>query len=259
MIDTHCHLNDDKLKDDLDKVVNNFLSAGVDNAICVGWDFGSSIEAKDISDKYSCVYYAIGVHPDECNSFNYEDMDALIKKCLSESKNKLVAIGEIGLDYYHNTENKEKQKQVFVSQINLAKKYNLPIIIHCRDAYGDMLEILKANAPFSSGVVFHCYSGSLEYAQILIKMGIKISFTGTVTYKNAHNVQAVATNLPLSSIFFETDSPYLSPVPHRGERNEPKNVVDIAKFVADLRGIEVDELINITNNNAREFFKLMKK
>ncbi len=256
MIDTHCHLNDSKFADDFKQVVANFLSAGVDKAICVGWDYNSSVKAKELSATFPQVYYSIGVHPDECGEFDLKKIENLVKSALKEKNTKLVAIGEIGLDYFHNTENKDEQKRVFSLQIELAKKYHLPIIIHCRDAYGDTLEILKSHLPIDNGVVFHCFSGSLEYAEILVRLGFKISFTGTVTYKNATNVQNVAKNIPLDSIMFETDSPYLTPVPHRGERNEPKFVLDVAKFVANLRELDYDELIKITDKNAMKFFKL---
>ena len=167
-----------------------------------------------------------------------------------------MAIGEIGLDYFHNKLNRAKQIEVFTSQINLAIKYRLPIIIHCRDAYQDVLEILKKYSPLEVGVVMHCYSGSLEFARELIKLGVKISFTGNVTYKNSIKTKDVAKNIPLESMFFETDAPYLTPEPNRGKRNEPKYVFNTAKFVAELRGIDADELIKITDENAKKFFNI---
>ena len=251
MLDTHCHLNDQKYSGELDSIVANFLHSGIEKAVCVGWDYISSVQAKEIAEKYESVYYAVGVHPDECDSFN----EAEIENLLINRTNKLVALGEIGLDYFHNKDNKIKQKQVFIAQIKLAKKYGLPIIIHCREAFGDTLEILKQHAPFKNGAVMHCYSGSLEYANELIKLGIKISFTGTVTYKNAVNLKEVAANIPLESFFFETDSPYLSPQSKRGERNEPRNVKEVAEYVAELRNVDVESLINFTDNSAKAFFK----
>lgn len=252
MLDTHCHLNDNQFSDDLQQVITNFLSAGVETAICVGCDPISNNRAIKIAKDYECVYYTVGIHPDDCAKYNKEEIEQYLKL----NDNKLVAVGEIGLDYFHNKENKEEQKQVFISQIKLAKKYKLPIVIHCRDAYGDTLDILKQHAPFKFGAVMHCYGGSLEFANELIKLGVKMSFTGTVTYKNAVNVQQVVKNLPIDSFFFETDSPYLSPVPYRGKRNEPKNVVEIAKFVANLRGEDVNELMEVTTSNAKKFFKI---
>jgi len=198
------------------------------------------------------MYCAVGVHPDDADKYNEQELE----KLLINRNNKLVAVGEIGLDYYHTKENKELQKQVFESQINLANKYKLPIVIHCRNAFGDMLEILKKYAPFEYGAVMHCYSGSLEFVREILKLGLKISFTGTVTYKNAVNLKEVVKNIPLDSFFFETDSPYLAPQSVRGTINEPKNVLEVAHHVAELRGMNAEELIKITDKSAKEFFKL---
>lgn len=252
MIDSHCHLNDSMFDNDLEEVIDDVFASGIDKVICVGADYLSSVKAGEIANSHDNIYYTIGVHPDDCKTYNKEEIEDLIVN----ATNKLVAIGEIGLDYYHNKDNKYKQIETFESQINLAVKYNLPIVVHCREAYGDCLEVLKRFAPLSIGVVFHCYSGSLEYARELLKLGVKFSFTGSVTFNNAKNIQEVAKNLPLDSFFFETDSPYLTPTPHRGERNTPKNVLDVAKFVAKLRGMDVNELIKITDQNAKTFFRL---
>lgn len=252
MIDTHCHLSDSKYDGELNEIVDNFLSAGLDFVVTIGYDKINNQRSKEIANKYDQVYYTIGIHPDDCDEYD----EAEIESYLMVNDPKLVAVGEIGLDYYHSKDNKEKQKQVFISQILLAKKYNLPIVIHCRDAYGDMLEILKEYAPFESGAVMHCYSGSLEFAREIIKLDIKISFTGSVTFKNAHNLHEVAKNIPLDSFFFETDSPYMTPEPFRGRRNEPKLVYLVAERVASLRDIDSQELIRLTDENARKFYKI---
>lgn len=252
MIDTHCHLNDSQFDNDLENVINSFFVSGGDSIICVSADYPSSIKAKQIAEINDNIYYTIGVHPDDCNSYDETELEDLI---ITKS-DKLVAIGEIGLDYFHNKLNRAKQIEVFTSQINLAIKYRLPIIIHCRDAYQDVLEILKKYSPLEVGVVMHCYSGSLEFARELIKLGVKISFTGNVTYKNSIKTKDVAKNIPLESLFFETDAPYLTPEPNRGKRNEPKYVFNTAKFVAELRGIDADELIKITDENAKKFFNI---
>ena len=252
MIDSHCHLTDIQFEGEVDQIVNNFLSAGVEKVVTIGYDLKSSKKAIELSNEYDCVYCAVGVHPDDCNQFNEQEIDFL----LTNRNNKLVAVGEIGLDYYHNKDNKTMQIEVFERQIKLAQKHKLPIVIHCRDAFGDTLEILKKYAPFEFGAVMHCYSGSLEYARELLKLGVKFSFTGTVTYKNAKNLQEVAKNLPSDSFFFETDCPYLTPTPFRGKRNEPKFVIETAKFVAELRNMSFDELVSITDKNASSFFKI---
>ena len=257
MLDTHCHLNDTQFDNDIETVVNNFLHAGGDKAICAAWNINSSKKAEQIANKYAQIYYSVGVHPDEVVGFNANELGNLIKAAQSKQE-KLVAIGEIGLDYFHNKDNKAEQKAAFIKQIELANKYHLPIIIHCREAYGDTLEILKQFAPFKYGAVMHCYSGSVEYANELLKLGIKLSFTGVVTYKNATNVKEVAKNIPLNSFFLETDCPYLSPVPHRGERNEPAFVKHVAEYIADLRNIPLTDLISATDQNATKFFNLSK-
>ena len=252
MIDTHCHLNDEWFDGEVDQIVNNFLCSGVSKAICVGCDPKTNQKAKEIAEKHTAVYYTVGVHPDDCDSFNINQLEDYLKA----RDKKLVAVGEIGLDYFHNKENKQQQIDIFEQQIELAKKHKLPIVIHWREAYADTLEVLKKHAPFEYGAVMHCYSGSLEFAKELLKLGIKFSFTGTVTYKNAKNVQEVVKNMPLDSFFLETDSPYLTPTPFRGQRNEPRHVVEVAKFVADLKGISYEELERITDKNATEFYNL---
>ena len=248
---------------EVDQIVNNFLSAGVDKAICIGCCVESSRDYIELANKYDCIYCTIGVHPSDCEKYNEQALIDMLK----EKNNKIVAIGEIGLDYYYGKDNKEKQitkeseeiiniyLSYFKKQIKLANEYKLPIVIHCRDAYGDTLNILKEYKP-QYGAVMHCYSGSLEYANEIIKLGYYISFTGSVTFNNARNLHNVAKNIPIDKFFFETDSPYLTPVPNRGKRNEPKNVLDVARFVADLRGIDANELIKITDNTAKKFFNI---
>ena len=252
MLDTHCHLNDNQFNGEVDQIVNNFLCAGVEKAICVGCDTFSNKKAHEIAQNYDSVYYTVGFHPDDCDKYNEQEL----LNYINQNDKKLVAIGEIGLDYFHNKDNKQEQKRVFEAQIQLAKQHKLPIVIHCRDAYGDTLEMLKTHAPFEYGAVMHCYSGSWDFAKELLKLGVKFSFTGTVTYKNAKNVQEVAQNLPIDSFFFETDSPYLTPTPYRGKRNEPKYVLEVAKFVANLRNIEYNDLVAITDKTAKTFFKI---
>lgn len=251
MIDTHCHLNDVQFDGIVDQIVNNYQLAGVEKVICVGCDNLSNEKAKQISNNYDSVYYAVGIHPDDCESFDSSKLEQYLKS----KDRKLVAVGEIGLDYFHNKNNKQKQINTFSSQIDLANKYHLPVIIHCREAYGDCLDVLKSNPP-QYGFVFHCFSGSLEFAKIVISMGGKISFTGSVSFNNAHNLHEVAKNIPLDSFFFETDSPYLSPVPVRGTRNESKNVNYVAKFVSTLRNQDFDTLVKATDYNATQFFGL---
>ena len=263
MIDIHCHLNDKQYDGEVEQIINNFLSAGVEKVICASSDFETSKKAKRIATSHDCVYYTVGVHPDEAEKYNQAEIEELLK---SKDK-KLVAVGEIGLDYFEHElvddlgnpihKDREKQKQVFSSQIDLANKYGLPIVIHCRDAYGDTLQILKQNPP-KFGFEFHCYSGSIEYAKELMKLGGKFSFTGNVTFKNAKNIQQVASSLPLDCVMFETDSPYLSPEPLRGRRNDPRNVKYMAKKIAEVKKITLEEVASVTYKNAKDVFNIKK-
>jgi len=185
------------------------------------------------------------------NNKNKYEKNAVFDKF---GKNKLLAIGEIGLDYHYGKDDRYEQMCMFESQIRLAKKYNLPIIIHNRDASGDILEILKRNAPFNCGGIIHCFSASLEWAREVIKLGFYVSFSGSVTFKNAVNIQEVAKSIPEDRILVETDSPYLAPVPYRGQRNEPKNVVEVANFIANLRGVSYEHINKCTTNNFNRLF-----
>lgn len=250
MYDTHCHLNDKKYEHNLPQIISNYEQSGIQKVICVGFDFESSFLAQKIAHDYDSVYYSVGVHTENLEDYDESKLLALLDK----SDSKLVALGEIGLDYYYRQDNKEQQKKVFVQQLELAQKYNLPVIIHCRDAYGDMLEILKKYKPIG---VMHCFSGSLEWAKEILNLGLKISFAGSVTFNNAKNLQATAKELNIKDILVETDSPYLCPI--RGQQNEPKYVMDIAKFLADLKGIAYEEFVEQMDKNAVLLFPKLKK
>lgn len=252
-VDSHCHLDDEKLKGDLAKVVEEFKSAGVGIVIDIGCDAKTSELVKTQAENYDGVYFAAGIHPMDVKDALIGDLDKIA--CLAGHK-KCVAIGEIGLDYYWDTTFKEKQKEFFVRQIDLADSLNLPINIHVRDAMGDAVEILKANAEkLKNGGVMHCYSGSVETAKELIKLGLYISFGGTLTFKNARKVQEVAKILPIDRILTETDSPYLAPEPFRGTVNSPKNIPFIVQKLAELRGEEPREIETAVYSNTLKLFK----
>ena len=259
MIDTHCHLNmvlnENKQVDynKLENILNQMKENGVENAITVGSNIEDSKFNIDIANKYSNIYCAVGVHPEDYESFDLEVLEDMVKNNIGK---KLVAIGEIGLDYYWRKDNKLEQIEIFKKQIELAKKYNLPIIIHCREAYGDCLEILKEYAPYNAGGVVHCYSGSIEWAREIIALGLIISFTGVVTYSNAKNVQEVAKWIDNDLFMVETDSPYLTPVPYRGQENNPALVKYVAKYIAELKNITYEEIDKITTKNAKKLFKM---
>ena len=263
MIDTHCHLSmvlDENKNIDYGQIENTLKQMqvnGVTHAITIGSNMEDSKLSVEIANKYDNIYCAVGVHPEEVESFNIKELEDLIKANLDSGK--LVAIGEIGLDYYWRKDNKDKQIEIFKRQIELAKKHNLPIIVHCRDAYGDVLDILKQYTPFDNCGVIHCYSGSVEWAKEVIRLGFLISFTGVVTYSNAVNVQEVAKWVDEDKFMVETDSPYLTPVPFRGKENQPMYVKYVAQTIAELRGITTDEVALATTQNAERIFNFNAK
>lgn len=251
-IDTHCHLNDQKF-DNVDQVVLDYLNQNVSYVINMGCELNSSIMGLEFSKKYPSVYFGCGFHPSDVDKFDKNSLTALEKLTYDS---KCVAIGEIGLDYYWVKDNAEKQKKVFLSQLELAKAVKLPVSIHSRDATGDMLKILKENKNLLEyGAVMHCFSGSLETAKELIDLGVYISFGGTLTFKNATNLKEVAKSIPLEYILTETDSPYLSPEPFRGTINQPKNVKLVTEYLAFLRQMPIEEVAVKVLSNAKKVFK----
>lgn len=263
MIDTHCHLSmvlDENKNIDynqIDDILNQMKNNGVTHAITVSSNMEDCKLSAEIASRYENIYCAVGMHPEEVDCFDIVQLEDLVKQNITTGK--LVAIGEIGLDYYWRKDNKEAQIKIFKAQIELAKKYNLPIIIHCRDAYGDVLEILKEYAPFDKGGVIHCYSGSIEWAREVVKLGFLISFTGVVTYPNAVNIQEVAKWVDDDKFMVETDSPFLTPVPFRGKKNNPSYTKYTLEFIAKLKNKNIENLDKITTNNAIKLFNLKIK
>ena len=265
MIDTHCHLTmvlDENKKIDynqIDDIIKRMKENGVTNAITMGTNLQDSINALEIAKRYNNIYCAIGIHPEDADDVNdniFNQLDKLIKQNIESGK--LVAIGEIGLDYYWRKDNKDKQIEIFKRQIELAIKYDLPIVVHCREAYGDMLEILKQYSPLKNAGVIHCYSGSIDWAKEIIKLGFLISFTGVVTYSNAVNVQEVVKWVDNENFMVETDSPFLTPVPFRGKVNNPSYTKYTLEYIAKLKNENIENLNKITTNNAIKLFKLKK-
>lgn len=257
LIDTHCHLNDRNLIYFAMDIVSTSERDNMLGYICVGTNLESSKIAVKESEIFTSVYATIGFHPDSCLEYNEEIEHELTELAKSE---KVVAFGEIGLDYYYlDNSPKEKQKEVFEKQIKLADKLSLPLVIHLRDAFGDAIEILKRNKKYiNNGGVIHCYSGSVESAKILLDMGFYLSFNGVITFKNAKKNVEVLKTLPLDKILVETDSPYLSPEPFRGKPNEPKNVNIVVDKMSEILEIDRDKLTEILNTNARRLFKKLK-
>lgn len=253
MIDTHAHLQDEKMLP-CDVVIENANKAGVNKIICSSSDIETSKKAVLIANNYECVYATVGVHPEEANTFNETSLKELEK--LAEDK-KVVAIGEIGLDYHYEFATRETQKSVFIKQINLANKLGLPIVVHTRDASGDTMEILRANLDkLKNGVCIHCFNMSLEILKEIMGYGFYISIGGIVTFNNAKNVLDIVKACDINRLMLETDSPYISPVPFRGGINEPKNVVYSAKKMAELREMLFEDFDKITTDNAMRFFNI---
>ncbi len=251
-IDTHCHLHDAKFES-VEQVVSAYLRDGVEIALDMGCCADTSEMGKTLSEKFPSVYFATGCHPSDCSGFDEKEFDRI--RALT-SHQKCVAVGEIGLDYYWKPFDKDKQKDCFVRQIELAKQTKLPICIHCRDATEDTLNILKANkSNLVYGGVMHCYSGSKETARELLNLGLYISFAGPLTFKNGARAREVAEYVPNEFLLTETDSPFLAPEPLRGTRNEPKNVALVTAFLAKLKGVELQSFAELLMGNAKRLFK----
>ncbi len=248
--DSHAHLCDEAFKDDREKVIQKCINANVEFITEIGYSEETSKKAVELANKYKNIYAVIGAHPDECNN----DIDLSYIKELSKNK-KVVAIGEIGLDYHYDNQNRENQKKYFIEQIKLANELKLPVTIHSRDADMDMLEILK-QYKIDLGFIMHCFSSSIEVAKEIIKLGGYISVAGTVTFKNAKNIVEVVKIVPEDKLLIETDCPYLAPVPYRGERNDSSYVVKTAEKVAELRGNTIEEIAEITKNNAMRIYRI---
>lgn len=250
-IDTHSHLFDSAFDVDREEVIKECLNQNVGKLIVVGFDKETNKLALELSSKYNFLFPTVGLHPTELD--DYSDDFFLYLEDLIKSNKNIVGIGECGLDYYWDTSKKDLQKKVFLKQIELSLKYNLPLVIHSRDAIGDTLEVLKSVGKPLKGVM-HGYSGSLEMAREFIKLGLKIGIGGVVTFKNAKNVKEVVKELDLSNFVLETDCPYLTPTPYRGKRNAPYYIPLIANEIANIKGIDIKEVENITTNNANLLF-----
>ncbi len=253
LFDSHAHYNDERFKDDVFELLDTL------NENNVGYVMNACSSIEEISyilelcEKYPFMYASVGVHPHEVSDMTEDDILTL-KKYASHSKVK--AIGEIGLDYFYDNSPRDLQKKWFAKQIILAKELKLPIIIHDRDAHGDTLDILRAeNASQCSGV-FHCYSGSREMLKDVLDMNLYVAFGGSLTFKNAHRPREAAAYTPLDRLLIETDCPYLTPEPHRGKRNSSLYIHYVARLLADIKGVSVDEIERITTENAKKCFSI---
>ena len=251
LIDTHVHLDDKKFDGDRNILIENLKNNNVELVINIGADLQTSVASVDLANKYDNVYAAIGVHPHSAKEVNTMVMEQLRELAQNE---KVIAIGEIGLDYFYDNSPRDVQRKWFIEHLKLAKELGLPIIIHTRDAAGETFEILKNNQNGNVKGVLHSYSGSPEMALEYIKMGFYIALGGPVTFKNARVVREVAEAVPLDKLLLETDCPYLTPEPYRGKRNEPVYVKYVAEKIAEVKGVTYEQLVKATNANAKKLF-----
>jgi len=268
LFDTHAHYNDEKFDEDREEILKKVFESGVTNLNCVGYNIPSSKKAIEVAEKFEQINAIIGISPNDLPSFENENIDIkdfffedVLKEQLNEIKNlankhKIVAIGEIGLDYYWNKENKKEQKMAFRKQIEIANELNLPIVIHTRDAIFDTIEILKNKImPVKKGI-FHCCPLNQQLIKEGLELGFYISFAGPVTFKNSKNAEEVISMVPLDKILIETDCPYLSPEPKRGTRNDSSNIIYIAEKIAKVKGVSTEEIASITDSNAKKIFNI---
>lgn len=247
-IDTHCHIYREYY-DDLDMIVDKIKKANIKKIINNGCDIQSNKEVLSSVLKYDIMYGAIGIHPENVDKYTEEDLNFIVEHIKDK---KIVAIGEIGLDYYWVKDNKEKQIELFRKQLAIAEEFNVPVIIHSRDATLDTINILKE---YKVKGVIHSFSGSYETACIYIKMGFLLGINGVITFKNC-NLKEVLKKIDLSNIVLETDSPYLTPVPFRGEKNDSSHINDIALFICNLKNVSMSFLAQVTNTNVRKCFDI---
>lgn len=246
-VDTHCHIFKSDY-DNIDEVLNNASNNNVKYYINNGSDREYNKEVLELVKQYDNMYGALGIHPETVDDYSLDDIE-FIKNNLSNEK--IVAIGEIGLDYHYTKENKDEQIKLLEIQLSLAEEYNLPVIIHSRDATEDTINTLKK---FNCRGTIHSFSGSLETAKIYIKMGYLLGVNGVITFKNC-NIKDVIKEVGLNNIVLETDSPYLTPVPYRGMQNNPSHILDIAKFVSELYNVSLEELSYRTNENIKRMYE----
>ncbi len=250
-VDTHAHLFFPNFKDDLDEVIARAKDSGVDNIIVPGTDLASSKQAIDLAEKYDFIYAAVGVHPHDTAEWN-DDFIPKIKELAKHEK--VVAIGEIGLDYYYDFSPREKQIPAFEAQLNLALELGLPVVIHNREANDDIMNFARKYAEKGLKAQFHCFAGSAEDAKELVELGYTISFTGNVTFKKAETLRKIVASVHPENILLETDSPFLTPVPHRGKRNEPAYVKYIAEKIAEIHRLRVKDIARVTSYRAHKLF-----
>lgn len=251
MIDTHAHLNDSAFDQDRREVLERARQSGVHYIIDVSEDAASAKKSLELFEKEPSVWSAVGFHPHAARILSDQELNEM--ECLLKNK-KVIGVGEIGLDYYYEKQPRDIQKKAFESMLNLALKHELPVMIHNRDSDEDLLGILGQSKYQAVKGIIHCFTAGWETAEALLDLGFYISFSGIVTFKKAEVLREVVRKVPLDRLLFETDSPYLSPEPHRGQRNEPSFVIQTAQAIAKIKGLEVEELNQVVTDNARRLF-----
>lgn len=252
-VDTHAHIASPPFEDDLDTVLRRAAEAGVGAVICIGDTIESSQAAIALSEREPAVWATAGVHPHYAHEAPGE-LEQLLKELLAHPR--VVAVGEVGLDYHYDFSPRAVQQEVFRRQIRVAVECRLPLVIHMREAEEDLLRILREESAHLAGGVLHCFWGSGEAAEEALKMGFHLGVGGPVTFKNAEALRQVLAGVPMERIILETDAPYLAPVPYRGKRNEPAYLVESARALAQLKGLSVEEVADLTTQNARRLFGL---
>lgn len=258
LFDTHAHYNDEKFDVDREQLFADIITPNEVNPFGIGFilncgtDIQTSRECIGLAEAHSFMRAAVGFHPHEASAYSVEARDEIMRLASSD---KVVAIGEIGLDYHYDFSPREVQKQVFSDQLDLAEKLNMPVIIHDREAHGDVMDILSVHK--NSFGIFHSYSGSGEMAKQVIKMGFYVSYSGSLTFNSAVNLRESVKYVPLDRLLIETDSPYLAPVPYRGKRNDSSKMYETLKKLAELKEIPIDELAKITSDNAKRIFGMV--
>lgn len=256
--DSHSHYNDEKFNEDREKIIKDTFESGITKFVCAGYNIPSSLFSLELSKKYEYIYSICGISPNDIPQSEQElwkSIDEIIQIVKEKNSKKLVAIGEIGLDYYWNKENSDLQKQAFIKQIELANEMKLPIVIHSRDASVDTIDIIRNHRVKKAGI-FHCCQLNQELVRQALELGYYISFAGPITFKNSKNAPDVVKMLPLDRILIETDSPYLSPEPNRGKRNDCRNVKYVAQKIANIKEISLEEVAKKTYENAMRIFEI---
>lgn len=253
IFETHAHYDDEQFDQDRDEILRSMAAGGIGTIVNVSASYDSCRRVVDMVQAYPFMYVAVGVHPDEVGALNEERLEEMRKLCEDP---KVVAIGEIGLDYYWDKEAREEQRRWFVRQLELARKLGLPVLIHSREAAADTMEVMKEYGKGLKGVI-HCYSYSAEMAKEYVKMGYYIGVGGVVTFKNARKLKETVEEIPLTSIVLETDCPYLAPVPYRGKRNSSLYLPYVAEEIAALKQVSFEEVVSQTERNAKDLYGLV--